>query len=185
MTRNEIKNKIKINISVSNASQNKLCNEVFVLSDKKWYNSFFKKMEYNYKKEKNYEKILYEILNPWRLETEEKEISISEFNLKSICLVSKYLDIETKFESSLNITKNKKEIGLIDITKSFGCDTYVNPIGGEKLYNKEFFKEFNVDLYFIKMNEITTDNYYVSILDLLFRYDKNLIKEQLNNYTLI
>jgi hypothetical protein len=112
--------------------------------------------------------------------------SVSSFNfslLKSIC---KYLDIETKLiATSEGLTQNKKAGGLIDIIKYFNADTYVNAIGGVKLYDKEYFKSKSVDLFFIKMEKTIFDNPYSSILDLLFQYDKNLIKKEIKKYTLI
>ena len=51
--------------------------------------------------------------------------------------------------------------------------------------NKEDFASQNIDLKFIQMGDLEVDNKYASILDLLFRYDKEHLKEQLNKYQLI
>ena len=183
MTRNTLKNNIPINLQVSGGSQNKKCNEVSIIKDDKWVNKFYKTLSLNYKKDPNYSQIIDTIIDPliyW------KQTTISEFNLDAIKLICNYLDIKTKFiNTSEGITSNPKNKGLQDITKHFEGTTYINAIGGQKLYNKEDFASQNIDLKFIQMDEIEVDNQYASILDLLFRYDKEHLKQQLNKYTLI
>ena len=53
------------------------------------------------------------------------------------------------------------------------------------LYNKEDFASQGIILKFIRMGDINIDAPYASILDLLFRYDKKHLKNELNKYTLI
>ena len=183
MTRNTLKNGILININVSGGSQNKSCTEIKVLDDSKWWSKLYKTLDINYKKSPNYSRVITQIIDPlcyWNQNT------ISEFNLDAIKLICNYLDIKTKFiDTSEGITSNPKNKGLQDITKHFGGTTYINAIGGQELYNKKDFASQNIDLKFIQMGKIEVDNQYASILDLLFRYDKEHLKQQLNKYTLI
>jgi len=187
MTRNILKNNTSINIPVSGGSQNKSCKEVTVLADQKWFDAFVKTLETLYKKESNYNVIIAKVINPWKQNviSLDHSISISEFNFISIYYICEYLDIKTNFYSSYNITTKKKNEGLQDITKYFKGDTYINTIGGQKLYNKEDFANQGIDLYFIKMGDVDFDNQYSSILDLLFRYPKEHIQQQIKNYILI
>ena len=99
--------------------------------------------------------------------------------------ICKYFDIEKRFYSSGGITDKKKNEGLQEITKYFKGVIYINAIGGQKLYNKEDFASQGIELKFIQMGNIDVDMPYMSMLDLLFRYDKNHLKNELNNYTLI
>jgi hypothetical protein len=128
-----------------------------------------------------------EVITPWKNEIimTDGEISISEFNFKSIQYICKYLDISCKFHSSVGITERKKNEGLQDITKFFNGSHYINAIGGQSLYNKEDFSNQGIVLSFIKMGNTLFDSPYNSILDLMFRYSKDDIKKELNNYTLI
>tara|TARA_R110000868_G_scaffold408357_1_gene691402 strand:+ start:4545 stop:5225 length:681 start_codon:yes stop_codon:yes gene_type:complete len=187
MTRNTLKNNTSINIPVLNGSQNKTCVEVNTLADEKWFKKFERTLELLYKKENNYQIILDEIILPWKnsILSINRPVSISEFNFSAIYYICKYLNIEKRFYSSGGITTRKKNEGLQDITKYFKGDTYINAIGGQKLYSKEDFESQEIDLIFIKMGEVKFDNPYSSILDLLFRYDKEFIKNELKNYTLI
>jgi hypothetical protein len=187
MTRNTLKNDISINIPVSGGSQNKSCIEVIALADDKWFDKFEKTLEVLYRKEINYNIILDEVIIPWKnnIKALGRPISISEFNFSSIYYVCKYLDCIRRFYSSAGITTKKKNKGLQDITKYFKGDTYINSIGGQKLYTKEDFASQGINIYFIKMGEVEFDNQYTSILDLLFRYPKEHIQQQLLKYTLI
>ena len=183
MTRNTLKNNTQILIPVIGGSQNKKCNEVIVKSDAKFIANTGKTIYHLYNKEKNYEDIVKHIffndINSFRY-------SISQFNLSYIKRICEYLDIKTKIiDSSEGLTARKKNEGLQDIVKHFNGDTYINAIGGQKLYTKEDFASQDIDLRFIKMGDVKFDNPYSSILDLLFRYDKEYIKNELKNYTLI
>lgn len=187
MTRNILKNNIPINIPVSNGSQNKICTEVTVLADSKWFDKFEKTLEYLYKKEINYKLILDEIIYPWKtsLFLNSQEISISKFNFSVICYICNYLEIKSNFYSSCGITNQKKNKGLQDIVKYFNGTHYINAIGGQKLYSKEDFASQKIELNFIKMGNVEFNNPYVSILDILFTNSKEFIQKQIKNYTLI
>lgn len=181
MTRNNIKGQ-PIRIPVKSASQNKKCNEIFVNFDEKYIEKFKKTLNFLYHKSKNYELITNMILPIF----DKKEQTISEFNLKLIKIVCDYLDIKTKIvDSSEGFTDSKREFGLRDIANYFGDKTYVNAIGGKVLYSKDEFKQNGIDLKFIQMGDVDFDNKYASILDLMFRYDREHIKKELKKYTLV
>ena len=183
MVRNTLKNDIKVTIPVLNASQNKSCTEVMVGFDDKWFTKLLKTIEYNYGKSKNYS----EILNRFILPLEGYNgISISEFNLNIVKEVCDYLDIKTEIiDSSIGLTELKKGDGLIDISKKLKHSVYVNAIGGQKLYQKEYFKSNDIQLNFIEMGDVQFKNKYASILDLLFEYDRDYIKNELKKYRLL
>lgn len=183
MTRNIIKNDINININVSNASQNKRCIDVDVLADNKWFGKFYKTLELNYKKEYYFNDVMENIIDIWKFSNFK---NISDFNFNSIFYICKYLDIKTELiSSSVGITERKLNEGLQDIVKHFNGKTYINTIGGQKLYSKEDFNNNGMELKFIQMENISVNPKYISILDLLFRYDRVFLKEQLNRYILI
>jgi hypothetical protein len=183
MTRNTLKNNTPITIPVIGGSQNKKCNEVIVKSDDKFIINFPKTLYNLYGKEKNFEDVIKQI---FITDVNSLGYSISQINLFYIKRICDYLEIKTQIiDSSEGITDKRKNEGLQDITKHFNGDTYINAIGGQKLYNKEDFASQNINLKFIKMGDVDFDNPYTSILDLLFRYPKESIQKQLKNYTLI
>jgi hypothetical protein len=183
MTRNNLKNNTKINLNVYSSSQNKSCCDVMVNFENDYINKFKTKLHHLYSKSKNYNLINDSIINQCFIG---ERISISKFNFKLIKEISKYLEINTKFiETSDNLTDNKKGDGLIDITKKLNGTTYINAIGGNKLYEKSVFKKEGIDLFFIKMSETKFENPYVSILDLLYTYPKEEIITELKKYSLV
>jgi hypothetical protein len=195
MVRNVLKNNTNINIPCLGASQNKACTEVFADCNEKWFNNFFKTIDLLYKKEANYSEIMNYILIPWKNNIESTNfyrskvgiplVNISEFNFSAIYFICKYLDIKSRFYTSGGITERKKADGIKDIVKSFFGDHYINAIGGQSLYNKEDFENDNIKLNFIQMGELSFDNQHASILDLLFRYPKEVIQKEIKNYILI
>lgn len=183
MTRNSIKSNIPISISVTNSSQNKKCIETMVILNDSYRNKFFKTLNFNYSKSKNYDNIISLIEENFY-----GDKSISEFNLFFIKRICEYLDINTKIIDSSTFFDDcdlKKEKNLISITKQLNSNHYVNAIGGQKLYDKNDFYNQNINLSFIKMNNLDFENPYTSILDLIFTYDKEYIKNELNKYEMI
>jgi hypothetical protein len=187
MTRNQLKNNTPINFPVHNASQNISCRETLTLVDDKWFFKFEKTLEMLYKKSPYYNQVIKEVYEPFKgiIQSLHMLTNVSEFNFTSIYCICEYLDCRRVFHSSVGITDRKKNEGLQDIAKHYGGDTYINAIGGQKLYTKENFASQGIDLKFIQMGDVELENPYASILDLLFTYDKEHLKQQLTKYTLI
>lgn len=186
MVRNKIKNDTNINIPVLNGSQNISCKNTLIDIDEKYIDTFKKKLTHLYNKEKNYETIISEIFNDFNFLQSYKDSNISDINIFFIKNVCKYLNINTNIvDTSINLTNKKKADGLIDITNHYNGETYINAIGGQKLYTKDYFEKNKIELKFIKMGNVDFDNPYTSILDLLFRYEKQHIINELYKFELI
>ena len=183
MTRNILKNETKINVNVIRGSQNKKCNEIYVNLEDNYISKFKKTLSNLYFKEINYEEIMDGIINP---EFIPKRITISEFNLNLIKRICKYLEIKTDIiETSEGLTSLKKGEGLKEISKIFKAEHYINAIGGRVLYDKENFKKDGITLNFIEMGDIIFDKKYNSILDILFRYEKKSIINEIKKYNFV
>lgn len=183
MTRNILKNETRININVIKGSQNKKCNETYVNFNDNYINKFKKTISNIYSKEKNYQEIIEEIINP---EFKSTDITISKFNLNLIRRICKYLEIKTNIiETSESLTFLKKSEGLKEIAKIFQSNHYINAIGGKMLYDKNDFNKDGIILNFIEMGDVNFDKKYNSILDILFRYEKNYIKNEIKKYNLV
>ena len=111
----------------------------------------------------------------------------------SVIAVFNYLGIEKDFylSSELECSSDLSAADrLINISKILSCNKYVNSIGGITLYSKPYFKEHDIDLFFIK-NDIEykqMSNEFIpnlSIIDVLMWNDKETIKKLLNNYVLV
>jgi hypothetical protein len=183
MTRNTLKNNTPISIPVIGGSQNKSCSEILIKSDDKFFTNFPKTLYHLYGKEIYFDEVFNQIFT---LSKDISFLTISQFNLFYIKQICKYLDIKTQIiDTSEGFTTRKKNEGLQDIIGEFNGNSYINAIGGQKLYTKEDFASQNINLQFIQMGDVNLDNKYASILDLIFRYPKEHIQQQIKKYTLI
>jgi hypothetical protein len=123
-----------------------------------------------------------------------EDSNLFNFILNSLLILGKYLGLQTSFITSSSIPIDhtlKAEQKVIAICKASNADTYINPIGGVKLYEKEAFKQKSIDLQFIRSNDVLYkqfDNDFVpclSIIDVMMFNSKEDIVKILNNYTLI
>jgi len=122
------------------------------------------------------------------------EINLFRFIYDSIILINDYLEIKTPIVISSTIDVNhalKSQDKVLSLCKEQNADIYINSIGGVELYDKEIFKQNNIELNFIKSNPIKykqLNNEFVSwlsIIDIMMFNSKEQVKEYLNSYTLI
>lgn len=173
-------------ISLKESSQNKLINEIEIADD---FKKLFKTMEMAYKNAPYKNEIL-DILNNLFFSNEK---NLADFLTNSIITVLEYLDIHKIFKSS-KLNNNKQlhtQDKILDICKICHATEYINAIGGQDLYDKEKFKNNNIDLYFLQPN-ITPYKQFkndfigsLSIIDVLMFNSSIEIKEMLNNFKLI
>jgi hypothetical protein len=109
------------------------------------------------------------------------------FIFNSLNLTKDFLDIKTSFVISSTIPIDhhlKSTQKVIALCKHQNATTYINPIGGIELYNKEEFKKEGLELKFIKANNIIYPQFknefipYLSIIDIMMFNSK----EETQNY---
>jgi hypothetical protein len=124
----------------------------------------------------------------------DSEINLFKFIYDSIILINDYLEIKTPIviSSTINIDHTlKSQDKVLSLCKEQNTDIYINSIGGIELYDKEIFKKNNIELNFIKSNQIQYTQFnnefvpWLSIIDVMMFNSREQIKEYLNNYTLI
>jgi len=94
-------------------------------------------------------------------------------------LIFNYLGLDINYLISSEIEKDcslKGQDKVIHICKRLNASTYLNAIGGQKLYSKEEFKANDIDLRFIKSADDLPKR---SIIDVLMNYSKEQINEML------
>jgi len=120
--------------------------------------------------------------------------NIGEFSYNSIVEICEHLNINTQIIKTSTIFNNsdlKREDRLINICKKTKCYHYINPIGGTKIYSKEYFQSKGIKLNFIKSKYIKYEQYTntfipnLSIIDVLMFNTKNQAQEYLEEYNLI
>ena len=179
-------------VPLANASSHTLIKDVLISTNRyeKWKKSFLSSIMFSYKKAKNYEQVRI-LIESILFEPPE---SVSEFAIKSIVEVSKYLDITTDFavcSESYSNTHLSGQDRVLDICKQEGATTYINPIGGIDLYSESVFLAQNIDLFFIKTQNVLYKQYsaefvpFLSIIDVLMFNDKEHVLDMLNSFELV
>ncbi len=120
--------------------------------------------------------------------------NLFKFILHSVQTLMQYLNIETNLVISSSISINhqlKSDEKVMAICKERGAGIYINPIGGVNLYDKEHFKQNNLELQFQKSNSITYKQFnnefvpWLSIIDVMMFNNEDQIKSALSNYLLL
>ncbi len=129
----------------------------------------------------------------------EKILNYDDTNLfyfvkHSLEVICDYLGIKTPLvvSSSLEYDNNlKSQDKVIAICKSIGANEYINPIGGRDLYETKSFTAENIELSFIKSNDISYNQFqnefipFLSILDVIMFNSKEQIMSHISNFKLV
>lgn len=177
-------------IPLQNASQNKTINDINISDLDQWKITFLKTINSSYKKAPFYNDvfpIIEKIINFKQLNL----ASYIQFSIQSLC---DYLKIKTQIKISSEIIKNnefKGENKIIDICIQMNATEYINPIGGIELYNKKNFINNNIELYFIKSENIVYDQFKnefissLSIIDIMMFNHPDKINNMLDQFVLV
>ena len=124
----------------------------------------------------------------------DNEKNLFRFIYNSLVKIKEYLSIATPLVISSGIAIDhdlKSKHRVMELCKALGGDTYINPVGGMELYDKEEFKANGIDLHFHKMRPITYPQYgdafipSLSILDVMMFNPREKVQQQLKEYDLI
>jgi hypothetical protein len=177
-------------IPLTKASQNKKIRDIEVSRDAKWKEKLSRKIELAYKKAPFFDETfpLFQSVMSGSYRT------IADLARSGIKAVARHLEMSTPIVDTSTIYENSSMRGqerILDICTKEGATVYINPAGGVALYQKEVFKEANIDLLFIKMGVVTYKQFQnefspnLSIIDvLMFNGKETVSKELLPHYTL-
>jgi len=177
-------------IPLKDASQNKLINEVELLTNDPWKKKFLKTIQQSYQKAPNYKNVFDLVEEIVYLNTE----TIHELALHALKKTCIYMGINTEIVSSSAIYKNtnlKAQDRILDICKQENADHYINPVGGMELYDKSKFAKENIQLNFLKSVASPYSQFknafvpWLSIIDILMFNDTESINTLLKEYELI
>ena len=101
----------------------------------------------------------------------------------------KYLVSSTDFASTIGLGRAER---LIAIITSLGANEYVNAIGGMELYSKDYFKEFGINLHFIKprlmpYTQQGSNGFHqgLSVIDMMMNLSLDQVEEHLTSYDIV
>jgi hypothetical protein len=177
-------------IPCADISQNRKICETELAMDAKERNKFLMTLVQSYKRAPFFEKI-YSFIE--RIVNKEFQ-HIDELAMESVQQVCSLLDIKTELTESKNQYGNeelRKADRLIDICNKEKILSYINPVGGQEIYAKEYFLERGISISFIKSNPISYPQFDkefipgLSIIDVLMFNDNERISAYLRNFELL
>lgn len=177
-------------VPLKKVSQNKLIKDVDIVSDLTWKRKFLKTLRLAYSKTPFFDDVFPIIRDI--VDTQEEKLS--KFITGSLMAIIKILNIKTDIVPSSRAYGNRHLKGkdrLIDICKKEEAGCYINPIGGQELYEKNYFEENGIALKFIKTKEICYSQFgddfipALSIIDVLMFNSIGRIQEFLEEYELL
>ncbi len=182
---------IYLTIPCNEISQNKMIKEVTTALTDKSSTKILRTVEQCYSKAPFFNSIMPLIEKV----VQNGNMPISELAIESVRNTCIHLGINSKMLKSSEAfihTKSKDRADrLISITKHLKGTTYINAIGGQDLYNREYFKEQGIDLAFIKtlpMNYRQNNKTFVenlSIIDVMMFNDIEEIQGMLKKFDFI
>lgn len=184
--------RLLFSIPIKDISSFRLINETEINERlySQWKKKFIKTLHYNYLNAPYYREtvnLVEDVLN-------HPSNQISTLAYKSIVATSNYVNIKTQFVDSSTIYNNENLKGkerVLDICKQENASVYINLIGGQSLYDKNEFKSFGIDMFFIESRNIRYRQQKsefipnLSILDVMMFNSPEKIKELLTEYNLI
>jgi len=180
-------------IPLSKASSFELISNTFINKDiyAIWKTKFLKTLKQSYSRAPFFEPVFTLISSVLDADYE----SVSDLAISSVALVYKFLDREIRYTTSSicspSTTGLDKADRIIKITRDMGYDSYVNPVGGQELYDKSYFQDRGVQLGFVQSREIEYRQFgdefvpWLSIIDLLMFNSKTSMEEILSAYEII
>lgn len=178
INRNRVKGGTIFTIPLKNQSSNRLIKDTEISWNPRTTKKLLKTIQQTYSKSPYFSKV-YPIIEGL-IYAQPK--TISELAINSVTKFSDYMGINTKFKVASEeeyLKGDDKVISLVNICNQENTNYYINPIGGQTLYDKSMFESHGITLNFIQTQPS------LSVIDECFSKSKEELKTQLNNYKLI
>ena len=184
-------------IPLKEASQNKTIREIALSDDPKWRGKLLKTIEQSYRKAPLYETVMPMIEKIVNFTADNR--NVGDYIFHSFTELTAYLDITTTLVASSTIYENghlKAQERILDICRQEGADQYINPIGGQELYDRDRFTESGINLHFIQSKRVEYNQVigktgpaefvpWLSIVDILMFNDINEVRAMFGAFELV
>ena len=179
-----------ITVPLHQASQYKLICETALHSSPAWHDKLVKMVEMSYRKAPEFDRVFPMIEKIIRHET----TNLSEYLAYQLRTLSQHMGITTEIVVTSRCYDNNGLSGqerILDICKREYASTYINPSGGQSLYDPDTFRDAGIDLHFIVMHPMTykqrTKGFvpYLSIIDALMEIKPSEIRRHIDAFDLI
>ena len=190
-----------ITIPLKNKSSFTNISDVQIDNTTDWRSKMLNLIYYNYKRS-----LFFDVVYPL-MENSIKQSSelISEYNFVVLNQIATFLDINTPIElctdpmyegieeqlAKYDDSLLRKYDRIKFICQANNADNYINPIGGQDLYDKKVFAEHGIKLSFVQTEQFAYPQFApefipnLSIIDVLMHNGKEGTKQVLNAYALI
>jgi hypothetical protein len=177
-------------VPLKNASQNVFIKNLCVAVSETWRKKFLKTLELSYKKAPFFDHIFENIKEIISLRSE----YLTDWYLKSFDFFREYLGINNRLVESSITYQNQSLTGptrILDICLRENAEQYLNPQGGQKLYDRHIFLEKKIRLSFLIPQEIVYQQFNypfvpgLSILDVMMFNSQATTRKYLLRYELI
>ena len=177
-------------VPLKDASQNKLINQIELSDDPKWRPKLLQTVGQSYKKAPYFAQV-YPIVERILHNTSPR---VTDLIFGSIQEIMQYLAITTDLVRSSAVYGNeqlKAQDRIIDICRQENAKLYINPIGGQQLYNYLAFDAEKITLRFIKTNPLVYKQFqneyvpFLSVLDILMFNSVAEVNALLDLYELV
>lgn len=133
--------------------KDKIC-EISIDNQKNWYNEMLGKMSHYAKKTSYYNSTV----DLFKQCVDEDGIYLSDLLIKTIHVIAKVLNIKAKIRVQSEMKLNLKEVDhpgqwALRICEIIGAKEYINPISGQKLFNKDEYRSSGIELRFFQTEE--------------------------------
>ena len=175
-------------VPLKDASQNRLIKEIQI-AEGDWQKKFLKTLSQSYKKAEFFDETFALIEKT----VYSDESFIAKLILQNLLIFKDALKINTEIVTSSEIYNNcelRAQYRILDICKREKATEYVNPAGGMELYDRRFFDESGVKLFFLKTQPFSyrqfSDEFvpHLSIIDVLMFNGAAGTSELLSRYVL-
>jgi hypothetical protein len=179
-----------ITVPLQQSSSRKRICDIFMQSSSVWRDKLSRSIENTYRKAPFFAEVFPIIEKLIRYETDK----LSAYLTHQLQALAAFLGIKAEFVASSRRYGNDHLSGqarILDICKREGGTTYINPEGGQTLYNIETFRDVGIDLCFMLMRpmpykqRVTGFIPYLSIVDTLMEIGTAEIMHHLDAFDLI
>jgi len=173
-------------------SRNTLIKDMIISGDKAWKAKIINQLSHYKKIAPYYMNVISFLEECFDADTEKLSLLNAEL-LRKTC---EYLKIDFQYEFFSQMNLGIKEIDdpgswALEISRKLGATEYVNPSGGQELFNAKKFNEANIKLSFLNAKLTEYDQRRrpfepgLSIIDMMMFSDKQKIQEDLKDYEVI
>lgn len=179
-----------ITMPLQQASQNKRICDISLQPSPIWRDKLVKSVETAYRKAPCFAEVFPVIERVIRHEAD----NLSDYLVHQLQMLTAFMGINTEFVVSSRCYENNDLSGqarILDICKHEGATNYINPQGGQALYERAAFTQCGMDLKFLIPSAIEYKQFgathvpWLSIIDVMMFNSPNQLRTLLNKYELV